>query len=79
MARGFESKSVADQQEAALARRERDPAQPVADPVRAAQRRKLELTRTDLLRRLSEAEAPAHREMLQRSLAAVDAELAKLG
>jgi hypothetical protein len=79
MARGFESKSVADQQEAALARRERDPAQPVADPVRAAQRRKLELTRTDLLRRLAEAEAPAHREMLQRSLAAVDAELAKLG
>ena len=79
MARGFESKSVADQQEAALARRDRDRARPVADPVRAAQRRKLELTRTDLLRRVSQAEAPAHREMLQRSLAAVDAELAKLG
>jgi hypothetical protein len=79
MARGFESKSVADQQEAALARRDRDPAQPVADPVLAAQRRKLELTRTDLLRRLSHAEAPAHREMLERSLAAVELELVKLG
>jgi hypothetical protein len=79
MARGFESKSVADQQEAALARRERDPARPVADPVRAAHRRKLELTRTDLLRRLSQAEAAGHRELLQLSLAAVDAELAKLG
>jgi hypothetical protein len=31
------------------------------------------------MKRLETAEAPAHREMLQRALAAAEAELAKLG
>lgn len=78
MARGFESKSVADQQEAAFAGRRRDRPEHEIDPVRVAQRRKLELSRADVLQRLSAVQAPAHREMLQRALAAVDAELAKL-
>jgi len=74
VARGFESKSVADQQEAALAfrRPRRD-----GDPVPTAKRRRLELARADILKRLETAHAPAHREMLERALAALDAELAE--
>ena len=73
MARGFESKSVADQQEAALADRRR---RPDGDPVRTAKRHGLELARADVVHRLETAHAPAHREMLERALEALDAELA---
>jgi len=78
MARGFESKSVADQQEAALARRppREDDAEP--DPARTLKRRKLELARADVMHRLETAHAAGHREILERALAAVDAELAGL-
>lgn len=69
MARGFDSKSVADQQEAALNKRP-----PRTDPPVDPQRRKLELARADLLRRLETASGP-YAEMLRRSLAAVEKEL----
>jgi hypothetical protein len=75
VARGFESKSVADQQEAAFGLR-REPATPPVDPVRAARRRTLELARADVARRLELAQAPAHREGLEKALAALDAVLA---
>ena len=71
MARGFDSKFVSDQQEAAQDRR--GPSTPV-DP----RRRGLELARADLQRRLEAATQERHREMLRQSLAAVDAELARL-
>ena len=78
MARGFESKSVADQQEAAVHqtpdRRDGDP----PDPARLARRRRLELARIDITRRLAAATAAAHREMLSRALAALDREIAAL-
>jgi len=77
MARGFESKSVADQQEAAFGLR-RERVEPKEDPVRAARRRKLELAHADVVRRLAQAEAPAHREGLERALSALEAELASL-
>jgi len=76
MARGFESKSVADQQESARAEpsaREQTP-----DPARAARLKQLELARADVSRRLEEARAEGHREMLRRALAALDAEVARL-
>ncbi len=76
MARGFESKSVADQQESAQA----DPPsrEKVADPARLARKKQLELSRADVKRRLDDARAEGHREMLRRALEALDAEIESL-
>ncbi len=73
MARGFESKSVADQQEQASAapKASREPVE--------AHRRRLELSRVDVQRRLDIAQAKGHREMLERALSALDKEIASLG
>jgi hypothetical protein len=77
MARGFESKAVADQQEAAQATvPTRDTPEP--DPAQLARRRRLELSRADVRRRLATATADAHREMLRRALEALEAEIASL-
>ena len=73
MARGFDSKSVADQQEEKL-----NPRPPRTGPVIDPRRRTLELTRLDLTHKL-EAASGAYAEMLRRSLAALDEELARLG
>jgi Type III secretion system, cytoplasmic E component of needle len=78
MARGFESKSVADQQESAADRATRRPAGAV-DPVLASRRRRLELARADVERRLATVSVPAHRQMLERALRALDDEIAALG
>lgn len=72
MARGFESKSVADQQESAF--EERTPAAPATSD---ATRRKLELARTDVLRRLGGCTDPRMKEMLNRALKDLDKSLAK--
>jgi hypothetical protein len=77
MARGFESKSVAAQQEEAEAGSARSPGGD--DGARLARRRGLELSRADVERRLAEARAEPHREMLRRALAALDEEIAALG
>ena len=71
MARGFESKSVADQQESAMNPR---PVGEKGDP----QRRRLELARTDVARRLETATNSALREMLQRALDDLDDRLRRL-
>jgi hypothetical protein len=71
MARGFESKAVADQQEQASSRATHK------EPVEA-HRRRLELSRADVQKRLETATADAHREMLQRALTALDEEIATL-
>jgi len=77
MARGFESKSVADQQETAQAQPPaRDDAPP--DPALLARKRRLELSRADIKRRLGLARADAHRQMLERALRALDDEIASL-
>lgn len=71
MARGFESKAVADQQlEAASPAVHKEPAE--------AHRRRLELSRADVQKRLETATADGHREILQRALAALDEEIASL-
>ena len=72
MALGFESKSVADQQEAAMNPR------PAGDRSTDPQRRSLELARTDVVHRLEGATSVAHREMLQRALADLDERLRRL-
>jgi hypothetical protein len=76
MARGFESKAVADQQETARAERREEA--PDTGPPLLARRRRLELARADVMRRLSLARADAHRQMLERALRALDEELASL-
>ena len=77
MARGFESKGVADQQESVQSPPPaRDDAPP--DPALLAKKRRLELSRADVQRRLTTAQAPAHRQMLERALRALDEELASL-
>lgn len=75
MARGFESKSVADQQE--MAEQRARPREDV-DADRATKRKRIELARADLRRQLEQAQAPAYREMLGRALQALDKELAAL-
>jgi len=76
MARGFESKSVADQQDSAQTPARRGSAE--TDPARATRLRRLELSRADVVRRLENARAEGHREMLRRALAALDKEIASL-
>jgi hypothetical protein len=78
MARGFESKSVADQQENAQARRHRRPREGSVDAARLVRRRQLELARADVERRLKLAVAPAHRQMLERALRALNDDAAAL-
>jgi hypothetical protein len=78
MARGFESKSVADQQDSALAspRPARDM---TLDPVVQQKKRGLELGRADVLRQMETARADAHRQVLKKALEAIDKELKRLG
>lgn len=77
MARGFESKSVADQQELADAPfRERREA---VDPLLLARRRKLELGLADVKRQLVSAHADGHREVLRRAELALEKDLKALG
>lgn len=78
MARGFESKSVADQQESAQAEPPPADKDKAADPALLARRKQLELSRADVQRRLAEARAEGHREMLRRALEALDAEIESL-
>jgi hypothetical protein len=77
MARGFESKSVADQQESREQERDRD-REAQNEAVATTRRRGLELARADVLRKILEARAEPHRAMLRKALAALEADLAKL-
>ena len=69
MARGFESKSVADQQEAAQNPR------PSGKRIESPQRRNLELARIDVQRRLAIATSEPLRQMLEKALADIDGRL----
>ena len=74
MARGFESKAVTDQQESAEARSS-SARNCRSDGQRAARLKRLELARVDVAHRMAKAVVPAHRELLQRTLAAIDEEI----
>ena len=76
MARGFESKSVADQQEDTPSRPRAEGE--MEDAAVVLKRRKLELARADILHHLEAARAEAHKEMLRRALAALDKDLSGL-
>lgn len=79
MARGFESKSVEEQQ--AEAKRESSTGQKL-NPEQAERRRKrdgLILSRKSVQRRLESAANPAHRQMLEGALAELDRQIAEIG
>jgi hypothetical protein len=81
MARGWESKSVADQQEAAEERAARQQARDELSPAERARLDRLEtlrLSRARTLEQLETAIRPAHRQMLQRTLGALEAEIEEL-
>ena len=78
MARGWESKSVEAQQDAAETPRMVKPAVTREDADRKAQRATLMLARTRALADLQAACAPAHRAMLELALNDLDRRLASL-
>ena len=75
MARGFESKMVEFQQEEAARGRSSAPALTEAEQVRRARREGLALARSRTAAELARATAPAHRQMLEQALAALDDQL----
>lgn len=78
MARGWESKSVEAQQEAANAPRTTAPALTPDEAARKAARATLMLARTRSLADLQKACLPAHRAMLEQAIADLDQRLAAL-
>ena len=76
MARGFESKSVADQQEQAQRRSAPRTVAAEADSVALRTRRKLELARVDVERRLAATSSEVHRAGLRQALDELERQLA---
>jgi hypothetical protein len=79
MARGWESKSVEDQQQEAQRPKTAAPPLDPAQAARAAERATLQLARTRALADLQQACAPAHRAMLEAAIRDLDARIATLG
>ena len=80
MARGWESKSVEDQQAEAVA--PVDKFRPRLTPAQLANKRErdgLVLAQKRILQQLETTQHPQHRKMLENALADVDSRLAKLG
>ena len=79
MARGWESKSVESQQDAAAHGSPRPKASmTAADAARQTARATVMLARTHALANLQAACSPAHRSMLEQAIAALDKQLAGL-
>ena len=79
MARGWESKAVESQQEAAAERTSKRVGFDPEDARCRAERATLMLARTRALADLQQACAPAHRAMLERAIADLDRRLAGAG
>ena len=81
MARGWESKAVADQMEQADVREVDERAPPDSSPAVRARHERLEslrLSRARTRAQLERATGRAHREMLARTLRALESEMAEL-
>ena len=79
MARGWESKSVEEQQaQAASTPTHLNPPLSATELHRNRERERLALSRKHVLGQLNSAQNPRHREMLQTALADLDAKLARL-
>lgn len=81
MARGWESKSVEAQVEDAARETARESLRELspAERVRLERLESLKMSRSRTLEQLERAANPAHREMLKRSLLAVEREINSLG
>ena len=82
MARGWESKSVEDQVEQRAAQRAEARVRPALSPAdreRAARLDALKLARARTLTQLETATAHAHRELLRRTLRALESQIEELG
>jgi hypothetical protein len=78
MAKGWESKAIEAQQEAAAASGVRGAPVSKSDAVRQSKRNSLMLARTRALADLQLACAPAHRAMLEQAIAELDRRLAAI-
>jgi len=78
MARGWESKSIEDQQQEAQRPKTAAPPIDPAQAARAAERATLQLARTRALADLQQACAPAYRSMLEHAIRSLDERIAKL-
>ena len=80
MARGFDSKSVEEQQSAFVAKSDQTRGAPLTREEAARQRLRegLLLSRKQVLAQLATATASRHREMLEQALADLDAQIQKL-
>jgi len=78
MARGWESKSVEAQQNAAIDERPSGPPVSRSESDRRALRATLQLARTRAAADLARASVPAHRSMLQKAISELDARLNEL-
>jgi predicted component of type VI protein secretion system len=79
MARGWESKSVEDQQAAAVQQVESKQRLTPEQAVRKRQEEAIELSRRNILQQLQAVQNPRHRQMLESALAELDRRLARLG
>jgi hypothetical protein len=79
MARGWESKSVQEQQAEAAFPTPGDHLRPLPDQIAKHQRRQgLQLSRRRVQEQLREVDNPRHRQMLEQALAELDARLSTL-
>jgi hypothetical protein len=78
MARGFDSKFIEAQQEEASRGKSLRPALTPEQQVRAARRQALTLSRARAAADLDRATVPAHRQMLEQAIRALDAEIQQL-
>ena len=80
MARGWESKSVEEQQAEARSETRQDKPHPSPHQLELQRRREsILLSRKRVLEQLQAAQSPRHREMLQAALAELDERLSRLG
>jgi hypothetical protein len=79
MARGWESKSVEEQQAAATAQTESKQRLTPQQAARKQQEEAIDLSRRHLLQQLQSVQNPRYRQMLERALSDLDARLARLG
>jgi hypothetical protein len=78
MARGWESKSVEDQQAAAGTKSELKQSLTPEQAIRKNQKEAILLSRRRVLQQLELAQNPRHRQMLETALSALDDQLARM-
>jgi len=79
MARGWESKSVEEQQSQAASEPKSGPRPTPEQLARERQRHGIRLSRARVMQQIEAAQNPSHRQMLESALVDLDAQLARLG